>query len=156
MTWSVFTRIYAKEHAIYHDKPIIKNEEYIKDLDEQTYNKYLFDFVNKHLGNNFVYHTFKNNGEDLITSNIDFHGFDIKSTQFYLQYIRINKQHYNFPIKIITGRGLHSNKHIKYDISSIILDKNDSTGMLENFVWKWLNQYHISFIKKPGFFILTK
>jgi hypothetical protein len=156
MTWGDYTRMNTKIHPIYHEKNIIKNEEYIIDLDEQTYNEYLFDFENKNVGNNFVNNWLKNNGENLLTSHIDFHGFDIKSTKFYLQYFRVNKHLYKFPIKIITGRGSHSNKHIKYDISSIILDKNDSTGLLENFVWKWLKQYHISFIKKPGFFILTK
>jgi hypothetical protein len=156
MTWGNFTRMYSKKNPIYHDKIIIKNEEYITDLDEQTYEEYLFHFINKNVENKFVTIWLKNNGENLITSNIDFHHFDMSSTQFYLQYFRNNKHHYTFPIKIITGRGIHSNKHIKYDISTIILDKNDSTGILENFVWKWLSQHHIPFIKKPGFFILTK
>jgi len=156
MTWGDFTRSHSKQNPIFHDKIIIKNENYIFDLDEQTYNQFLLDFKNKNIDNYFVSIWLHKNGETLITSHIDFHGLDIKSTQFYLQYFRINKIHYKYPINIITGRGLHSNKHIKKDISSIILDKNDSTGILENFVCKWLNQNHIIFIKKPGFFIITK
>ena len=154
MTWGDFTRLHRSQNPMNNVVKVIKNENFINNLDEKTYNQYLVDFENKNLDNNFVYNWLNNNGESLITSSIDFHYFYKEDVQFWLEYYKKNVQYFNHPISIITGRGNHASKHIKYDISSIILFKNDSTGILEDFVWRWLTQNQICFRKTPGKFII--
>jgi len=160
MTWSTFTKMFGNPM-----KSIIEssktnsfqtNIDYIKPLSNSNYNSYLEYFMNIEqiklempVWYNQNWHLYEDSS---FKTKIDFHGLTKTETLFWLEYFEKNRQMFVKKPFFITGRGNHSAQRLNKDISTIIISKNDSTGILEDFVYKWLVQHRFRFIKKTGSF----
>jgi hypothetical protein len=139
------------------------NIEYIKPFSAEIYKAYHSYFQDKTSDNNISgaqkdlpdwYHSnwFIYDVEDPIIDRLDFHGLNRAETQYWLEYMKYNAQRFSKKINIITGRGNHSRQTFTKDISTKMTTGNDSTGILEDFVFRWLKQNHYRYIKHPGNF----
>ena len=167
MTWSHFSKIFGNPiDKYYNQKSLVIQHpnilpEYIKPFTEDIYREYDYYFQNKDdklnitcaqmdlpiwFSRNWILY------DDSIkkVDRLDFHGLNRAETQYWLEYLEKNQDRFSKIIHIITGRGNHATQTYRRDISIKIMSKNDSTGVLEDFVYRWLKQHHYRFVKHPG------
>ena len=162
MTWSEFTKKYGKPITISNnpiksvDKSIIPATPLINPMNDKCYKDYALYFSNRDIIKLDLSNWYANNWvlyqEEYFIGKIDFHGLNKSETQYWLEYFQKNRHYFAKNVQLITGRGNNSNTRIHKDISTVIISKNDSTGVLEDFVFRWLNQNKFKFIKRPGSF----
>lgn len=174
MTWSNFSKMFGSpmcqlvgpsnnRTTIPTSLPIIMLDQ-IKPLSADTYKAYDNYFQDKSLDRigatnaerdlpawfNSNWHLFEE--PPSLIDRLDFHGLNKAETQYWLEYMQKNPSRFNKKVNIITGRGNHSRRTINIDISTKIMTKNDSTGILEDFVFRWLKQHRYRFVKRLGQF----
>lgn len=164
MTWSQLTNLYGgnpltklqklNNYQIINNTPLLAISEDIYKIYENVFlgNSNIQGDIK--VVNRAIYFTNQWINNNNIESRIDIHGITKEGTLFWLEYQKRNRNLYKYPINLITGRGNHSNQHIKKDISDIILTGNNSTGILEDLVYNWLKQNHQRHIKYTGNFII--
>ena len=163
MTWSQFTQLFGGGKSKIEYRPTITsttpNIDYIKSLIPEAYKEYLDYFNNEEQVRRDLPEWFNKNWllyqEDYFYSRIDFHGLTKSETQFWLEYLEKNRHLFAKKVQLITGRGNNSRTRVNNDISIKILTQNDSTGILEDFVYRWLRQNRFKFIKRAGSFEIT-
>jgi hypothetical protein len=163
MTWSELTKKYGGNPlTILPQIPTNYNNTVSKlSISKEIYSIYENVFLGKTeiSGDNKIINRAIQFTEQWITNNntsskIDLHGMTKENTLFWLEYQKQNRNMYNYPMNIITGRGNHSKSHHKKDLADMILTGNNSTGILEDLVLNWFKQNHQHYIKYTGNFVL--
>lgn len=158
MTWSEFTKKFGTPLSSINNTVSrhTANLELIQPLTDKCYDEYSEYFANKDIIQMDLPQWFAKNWilyeEEFFISRIDFHGLNRSETQYWLEYFEKNRHVFSKNVLLITGRGNNSQQRINRDISTVIIYKNDSTGILEDFVYRWLTQHRYRFHKRPGSF----